>query len=147
MTSQRVPRSVSVTSRRRSAHLISAIGRMVAQIVDLFQPDKIVLFGSYAYGQPTADSDVDLLVVMPTKNPVAQACRIRLAVDHPFPLDLLVRTPEYLAARLDAGDCFLQDVLSKGKVLYEKANDRVGTEGRGGLRGRRAVGRRKTTRP
>ena len=117
---------------------------MVEQIVDLFHPDRVVLFGSHAYGRPTADSDVDVLVVMPTKNPVAQACRIRLAVEHPFPLDLLVRTPEHLEARLHAGDCFWQDVLTQGKVLYEKTDGRVGAKGRSGLRGRRAAGRRKT---
>ena len=96
---------------------------MVVQIVDLFHPDKIILFGSHAYGWPTSESDVDVLVVMPTKNQMTQACRIRLAVEgHPFPLDLLVRTPEYLRARLDAGDSFMQEILFKGKVRYEKAD-------------------------
>jgi predicted nucleotidyltransferase len=109
--------------------LSAAIRRMVVQIVDRFRPDKVILFGSHAYGRPTSDSDVDVLVVMPTKNHVTQACRIRLAVEHPFPLDLLVRTPEYLRARLDAGDSFVQEIFSKGKVLYEKADSGVGKEG------------------
>jgi len=147
MTTQRRSPSVSVRSLGESAQLISAIRRMVEQIVDMFHPDKIVLFGSHAYGRPTADSDVDVLVVMPTKNAVAQACRIRLAVEHPFPLDLLVRTPEHLEERLEAGDCFLQEILSQGKVLYEKADSGVGAEGRGRLCGRRAIGGRKTARP
>lgn len=118
---------------------------MVAQIVDLFHPEKVILFGSHAYGQPTSESDVDVLVVMPTKNHVTQACRIRLAVEHPFPLDILVRTPEYLRARLDAGDSFVQEIFSKGKVLYEKADSGVGKEGRGGFCGRQAIGPRRTT--
>jgi predicted nucleotidyltransferase len=130
---------VAVESRRRSARLNAAIRRMVEQIVDLFHPDKIVLFGSHAYGRPSSDSDVDVLVVMPTKNPVAQACGIRLAVEHPFPLDLLVRTPEYLEARLIAGDSFVREVLSQGKVLYEKPDGRVGAKGRGRLQGCRAT--------
>ena len=88
------------------------------ELVERFGPEKIVLFGSHAYGQPNCDSDVDVLVVMPTKNQVEQACRIRLAVEHPFPLDLLVRTPAYLKARVEAGDCFLQEILSEGVVLY-----------------------------
>jgi predicted nucleotidyltransferase len=99
---------------------------MVVQIVDLFCPEKVILFGSYAYGRPTSESDVDVLVVMPTKNQITQACRIRLAVEHPFPLDLLVRTPEYLSARLKAGDSFVQEILSKGRVLYEKADGGMG---------------------
>jgi predicted nucleotidyltransferase len=119
---------------------------MAKQIVDSFHPERIVLFGSHAYGRPTSESDVDILVVMPTKNPIAQACRIRLAVEHPFPLDLLVRTREHLAARLEAGDSFWREVLSNGKVLYEKVHGRMGAKSRGGLRGRRAIGQRKTAR-
>jgi len=119
---------------------------MARQIVDSFHPERIVLFGSHAYGQPTSESDVDMLVVMPTKDPVAQACRIRLAVEHPFPLDLLVRSREHLEGRVKAGDSFWQEVLSRGKVLYEKADRRMGAKGRGGLRRRRAIGRRKTAR-
>ena len=96
MKSQRRTQPISAKSSRRRAHLPSAIRRMVVQIVNLFSPDKVILFGSYAYGRPTSESDVDVLVVMPTKNQVVQACRIRLAVERSFPLDLLVRTPEYL---------------------------------------------------
>ena len=88
-----------------------------------FRPLKIVLFGSYAYGNPTEDSDVDLMVVMP-KDPAGgrnrdRAMAIRTAVPKSFPLDLLVKDPEDIAWRLEEGDCFLQDVFSKGRVLYE----------------------------
>jgi len=103
---------------------------MARQIVDCFHPDRIVLFGSHAYGRPTEESDVDILVVMPTKNPVGQACRIRLAVEHPFPLDLLARTREELEARLELGDSFWREVLSRGKVLYEKADRGMGEQSR-----------------
>ena len=96
--------------------------------------------------QPSSGSDVDVLVVMPTKNQVAQACRIRLAVEHPFPLDLLVRTPEHLEARVEAGDSFLRAVLSKGLVLYEKVDGGVGAKGRGRFRGCTATSQRRTTR-
>jgi predicted nucleotidyltransferase len=92
-----------------------------------FRPLKIVLFGSYAYGNPTEDSDVDLMVVMP-KDPSGvrnrdKAIAIDSAIPATFPLDLLVRNPEDIAWRLKEGDCFLQDVFSKGRVLYE-ASDR-----------------------
>ena len=71
-----------------------AIRRYVPQIADRFKPDKIILFGSFAYGEPNEDSDVDLLVVMPCPNETSQAIRIRLALDAPFPMDLIVRTPK-----------------------------------------------------
>ena len=99
------------------------------QIVDRFHPDKIWLFGSFAYDAPTSDSDVDLLVVMDTvlRN-VKQAVEIRKAVDFPFPVDLLVRTPEQIAERLALGDSFFRDVLSKGIVLHEATDARVESE-------------------
>ena len=59
-------------------------------------------------------------------NPLDQALKIRLAIFAPFPLDLLVRTPETLKWRLEEGDCFLREVVSHGKVLYEKTDGGVG---------------------
>src|ERR1700724_3356644 len=94
------------------------IRRFARQVAERFHPDKIVLFGSYAYGTPHADSDVDILVVMPTPNEIAQATRIRFAVEHPFPIDLIVRTPKELKWRLEEGDWFLREIVAKGKVLY-----------------------------
>ncbi len=109
-------------------------------MAERFAPDRIILFGSHAYGRPHADSDVDILVIMPARNELDQAVRIRLAVDYNFPLDLLVRTPRNLAWRLAEGDSFLREVVAKGKVLYEKADKGVGPKGRGGL-ARRAKAR------
>src|SRR5438477_8535935 len=99
---------------------MSAIRRFVNQIVERFHPDKIILFGSYAYGSPTPDSDVDLLVVMPTRNQVAQAIRIDETIERGFFMDLLVRTPKILEQRLRWGDWFLREIVTRGKVLYEK---------------------------
>src|SRR5688572_21465052 len=73
---------------------LAAIRRFALRIAKRFQPRKIILFGSYAYGKPHAESDVDLLVVMPASDVVNMAIRISLAVEHPFSMDLLVRTPE-----------------------------------------------------
>jgi len=110
---------------------MSAIKRFARQIAERFQPEKIILFGSYAYGEPTPDSDVDLLVVMPTRNQVEQAVRIDEAiVDRGFPLDLLVRTPKTLAERLRWGDSLLQEIVTRGKVLVEKVHAPVGAQGR-----------------
>lgn len=99
------------------------------RVAERFGPEKIILFGSHAYGQPHADSDVDLLVVMPARNEIDQAFKIRLAIPAPFPMDLLVRTPKNLQWRLEAGDLFHTEIVSRGKLLYEKDPRRVGTKG------------------
>jgi predicted nucleotidyltransferase len=109
------------------------IRRFAREVADRFHPERIILFGSYAYGRPHADSDVDILVVMPTRNELDQAVKICLAVDYNFPLDLLVRTPENLAWRLAEGDSFLREVMDQGKVLYEETDGRLGPQGRGRL--------------
>ena len=96
------------------------IRRYARAIAEEFHPDKIILFGSHAYGTPHEDSDVDLLVVMPARDQHAQAVRIRWRLAAPFPVDLLVRTPKEIAWRLEAGESFLTTIMSKGKALYEK---------------------------
>src|SRR5436305_14563337 len=105
------------------------IRRFAREVADRFQPEKIILFGSYAYGEPHADSDVDILVVMPARNEMDQAVKISLAVDAPFPMDLIVRTPQNLKWRLEEGDWFLRELVGKGKVLYESNDCRVGAKG------------------
>src|SRR2546423_1779679 len=86
---------------------LAAIRRYARQVVECFQPDKIILFGSYAYGTPHVDSDVDILVVMPARHEIGQAVRIDRKVDVSFPLDLIVCTPKNIAWRLKEGDSFL----------------------------------------
>ena len=73
-----------------------------SQIAEHFHPDKIILFGSYAYGQPHEESDVDLLVVMPAYDVVNQEIRIGEAFDWPFSLDLMVRTPQQVERGLSS---------------------------------------------
>jgi predicted nucleotidyltransferase len=108
----------------------TAIAKLARQIAERFHPDKIILFGSYAYGKPDDNSDVDQLVIMPAKSMVNQAVRIRLALDYAFPLDLIVRTPEYLQERLQMDDWFVREILSRGKVLYEKGHTGMDAKGR-----------------
>ncbi len=97
------------------------------EVVEKFQPEKIILFGSYAYGEPTQDSDVDLLVILPFEgSSVKKAIEILLAIDYHFPLDFLVRTPQNIRQRLEMGDFFIQEILQKGRVLYETDHARVG---------------------
>src|SRR5207244_3622466 len=106
------------------------IRRYARAIAERFRPEKIILFGSYAYGTPHADSDVDLLVIMPAYNQLSQAYKIRLALTAPFPMDLIVRAPKEMKWRLEEGDLFHTEIVSKGKVLYEKGDPRVGEKGR-----------------
>jgi uncharacterized protein len=86
-----------------------------------FRPQKIVLFGSYAYGRPSADSDVDLLVIMARTRDRGERMSVRIlhAIPRDFPLDLLVRTPADVAKRLRWKDPFICEVVENGKVLYE----------------------------
>ncbi len=105
----------------------SQIRQVSDEIARRFRPERIILFGSYAYGTPTEDSDVDLLVVMPFEGRTAkQAIAIRGAVYAGFPMDLIPITPERLKYRLEIEDFFLREVVEKGKVLYEASHARVG---------------------
>ena len=102
---------------------VKDIQTIVRQIVDRFHPQKVILFGSYAYGKPTADSDVDLLVVMETdENPMHMAGLISAAIDHPFPLDILVMTPARLEGYVNEKAVFETHVVTRGAVLYEASN-------------------------
>jgi len=96
------------------------IRRFVRKIAEEFKPRRIILFGSYAYGKPTVDSDVDLMVVMPYRgHAVDKAIEIRQRIDAPFALDLIVRNPREIAKRYTLEDWFIREIVDKGKVLYE----------------------------
>jgi predicted nucleotidyltransferase len=96
-----------------------AIRKVSGQIAQAFRPDRIILFGSYAYGIPTEDSDVDLLVILPNEGKGARkAAEILCSIRPPFPLDLLVRTPDQLRQRLAWNDFFMREIVEKGTVLY-----------------------------
>ncbi|MFH1434721.1 MAG: nucleotidyltransferase domain-containing protein [Pseudomonadota bacterium] len=100
---------------------MSDIKRLANRIADEFNPEKIILFGSYASGKPSADSDVDLLVILPhTGKSWRLAAEIRTRIRPAFPIDLLVRAGEELDRRVAEGDPFLITIIKEGKVLYEK---------------------------
>lgn len=81
-----------------------------------FRPQKIILFGSYAYGNPTLDSDVDLVVVMPFRgSDTKKVVEMQLRVGAPFPLDLLLWKPK----QVKRTDYFTREVLTRGLVMYE----------------------------
>ena len=97
--------------------------RAVRRIVSAFpQVRQIVLFGSYAYGKPTKDSDLDVLVVMPTRKRWSDRVRSLQALfpDRRFPMDFVVRTPGEIRERLTSYFCpFTREVIKKGEILYE----------------------------
>ena len=108
----------------------SLIKKLCDGIARQFQPDKIILFGSYASGHPNVDSDVDLLVILPfVDDPLRKAgkmlCQITSEVGY-LPMDLLVRTPEQVQYRLSIGDRFMKEITEKGKVMYEANHAGVG---------------------
>ncbi len=103
---------------------LSAIRRYAKRIASRFDPHKIILFGSYAYGRPQRWSDVDLLVVIGAYDETNQAIRIINALEAPFSLDLVVRTRESIERDWRDGDWFVREVLAKGKVLVSRVRGR-----------------------
>jgi predicted nucleotidyltransferase len=97
-----------------------AIDEVVRQIAEKFKPQKIILFGSYARGDPRPESDVDLLVIIDASLKESKlSLEIRRYLGVMFGLDLIVYTSQHLKDRVEMGDWFLHDVLEEGKVLYE----------------------------
>ena len=105
-------------------HIDSATIQAIAQlIVELFDPEQIILFGSHARGEAGAHSDVDLLVVLCTEagrpqhgNPIRRAIAERFIL----PIDVIIRSPEDLAEQCDDPYSLIHKVLEEGKVLYER---------------------------
>lgn len=96
------------------------INSLCEQIAREFKPERIVLFGSHAYGTPGPFSDVDLMVVMPFEgSPLQQAVKILTKINPPMALDLIVRTPQQVTDRLAMQDGFRQQIVQHGKVTYE----------------------------
>lgn len=101
---------------------IEHIKLIANKIKEIFKPTKIILFGSYAYGQPIERSDIDFFIIMNTnKRFPKQAAEIRLYLDETtgvgFPMDIIVRTPEFVEERLREGDFFIKTLLEKGIEL------------------------------
>lgn len=100
----------------------SVIKELVDKIVAEYAPDKVILFGSYAYGQPDEDSDVDLLIVKDTDmRPIDRWTHVKRLLrnrNSTVSVSPMVYTPKEIEGRLAHGDFFLKDAVEKGKVLY-----------------------------
>ncbi len=111
------------------ASISGVVSTVVAEIVERFDPVRIVLLGSHATGQADEGSDVDLLVVMSTQlRPLQQAAAISHELDHRIPVDILVRTPQQVASP-DPRELILRTILRDGVVAYEAGNRRVAAPG------------------
>ena len=99
----------------------SEIIEYVNELAQRFHPERVILFGSYAEGRATEDSDVDLFVEMDHTQPaLRQALAIRKAIQRTFPLDLVVKSPSETKQRLRQNDFFLKTIMEEGQVLYER---------------------------
>ncbi len=118
-----VERDVEVTGMVNRSQILA----FSAQIAEKFRPERIILFGSYAYGTPTEDSDVDLLVVLPFEGKWHdKAVEILTTIRSGFPIDLVVATPSYLQNRIEMEDFFLREIVDRGTILHGAAYAGVG---------------------
>jgi predicted nucleotidyltransferase len=95
----------------------------IQKIVSELNPEKVILFGSYAYGTPNPHSDVDLLVIMETRASLKERSWAvsRLLIPRPFPVDIIVKTPKEMEKALEAGDFFMKEIVTRGKVMYDRS--------------------------
>jgi len=110
-------------ARRREVQ--QTIEQIVRCIIEQYRPEKIILFGSHAYGEPDAGSDVDLLIVKETaERPIDRRVTVRRIAHAPrrgAPFSPLVITPQELAQRLEMGDPFFHEIIARGEVLYARS--------------------------
>ena len=108
----------------------AGLPEVVQRLVDHYQPLKVIPFGSYAWGEPHRDSDVDLFVVKESDESFLDRRRSALEALYdtghvPFPVDVLVYTPGEIEWRLSLGDPFVGDILRRGRLLYDAARPGV----------------------
>jgi predicted nucleotidyltransferase len=107
------------------------IRKFARAIAREFKPRRIILFGSYAYGKPTRDSDVDFLIIFAGRGTaVDRSLEIRQRLHPGYPIDLITRTVDEVRRRVRLNDWFMRDAVEKGIVLYESDDTRVGRKGR-----------------
>ena len=96
------------------------IHQLTQKIIVHFHPLRVILFGSYGYGEPDEYSDVDLLIILSSvENRLRKAGEIHQAVFSGFPLDVIVYSEQSLNERLLKEDFFLREIIQKGRLLYE----------------------------
>ena len=111
-----------VVVMKRSTRIRTEIQKITRRVIDTYQPEKIILFGSYAYGKPGANSDLGLLIIKKTSERFFdRLVNVRRIVSDPMrsiPFEPIVLTPDEVKERLAIGDQFIEEILTKGEVLY-----------------------------
>ncbi len=117
-----VERSSRPRARERRQDIEEVLSRIVSALKERYRPESIILFGSHAYGTPTDDSDIDLLIVKETDRPFneryAEVSGLIRDVRRGWAVSTFVLTPAELEKRMSSGDQFIAEVLSRGRVLY-----------------------------
>lgn len=98
------------------------IPELKERIVEETKPERVILFGSYAWGQPDKDSDVDFLIIQKSDEPrrIRQINLRKKLFGSGVPMDFIIYTPTELENRLKIRDVFMRKILKDGKVLYER---------------------------
>lgn len=97
------------------------IKKITSKIVDDLRPEKVILFGSYAWGKPNQDSDVDLFIIKKNKKDfLKEQQKTRRIINGELPVDILIHTPQEVKKRINLGDFFYINIMKKGVRLYEK---------------------------
>lgn len=113
-------------TRKWTMIALSQIEELCERIVNEFNPERVILFGSYAYGQPTEDSDVDLLVILPfSGRSIRKSLEIVNRVQPSFAVDVLARDPDDTKRRYQEWDPLIRKAMDRGRVLYESIGSRV----------------------
>lgn len=101
--------------------------QQLVERIKQFDPEKIILFGSYAYGNPSDDSDVDLFVVKNVKSEDVRELRLNIRghlrdiiYNQKVPVDLLLDSQEHINERIKLGDSIYEEIMIKGRTLYAK---------------------------
>lgn len=104
------------------------LSEVVEKLINQYKPLSIILYGSYAHGNPTEDSDIDLLILKNTnKRRVDRFVQVKKIIYDPrnkIPISPLIYNPKELEERLRIGDDFIKEIYKKGTILYEKTNSR-----------------------
>jgi predicted nucleotidyltransferase len=106
-----------------SHHTRKVIQNMVQKLITEYSPQKLILYGSHAYGSPGPDSDIDLLIIKETSERFIDRWvtvqRIITGLHPSIPVETLVLTPQELKARITIGDQFIKEIIENGEVLYD----------------------------
>ena len=113
------PKVNKLSLKKAERSLINIISERLVKNLDVV---KVILFGSYATGVPTRDSDLDLLVIVNTREKGLKryAMVSELLEPRKMPMDIIVKTPDEIKKRTEIFDPFIRNILKTGKVIYEK---------------------------